>query len=176
MSPRLASSRAAAIRWQGSKPSSLPFMASWKKSMMVWPLLVTSRMISARVGGCSSVLVWDSVANMCSTVTREGGWGQRGDGGGRGMGVWKCGLERRWKRRGYLPVLRGGGSGVARLPPRYRIGVRHDKNGRHALVTRGPCVRRGLVQSSSILARRLCKCSQSVLKTFHGLSPLPFPI
>ena len=49
--------------------------------MMVWPLLVTSRMISASVGGWSSVLVWDSVANMCSNITREGGWGQRGDGG-----------------------------------------------------------------------------------------------
>ena len=81
MSPRLASSRAAAIRWQGSKPSSLPSMASWRKLMMVRPLSVTSRTISARVGGWSSVLVWDSVANMCSTVTREGGWGQRGDGG-----------------------------------------------------------------------------------------------
>ena len=31
------------------------------------------------------ILVWDSVANMCSNVTREGGWGQRGDGGGDGV-------------------------------------------------------------------------------------------
>ena len=49
--------------------------------MMVRPLSVTSRTISARVGGWFSVWVWDSVANMCSTVTRVGGWGQRGDGG-----------------------------------------------------------------------------------------------
>ena len=144
MSPRLASSRAAAIRWQGSKPSSLPSMASWRKLMMVRPLSVTSRTISARVGGWSSVLVWDSVSNMCSNLRRVGGWGQWGDvggfvrfhapplGSGSGSGMTGVGARGCWfgMAVGWQP----------RHSPGYRLGVRYDGGGKSGvLVGDGGC-------------------------------------
>ena len=49
--------------------------------MMVRPLSVTSRTISARVDGWSSVLVWGPESHICSNLWRVGHgvkWGWRG--------------------------------------------------------------------------------------------------
>ena len=140
MSPRLASSRAAAIRWQGSKPSSLPFMASWRKWMMVRPLSVTSRTISARVGGWSSVLVWDSVANMCSTLRGCGGWVNGGMAGDRSWRVARdaglgsgSGLERRGRAvQPYRAIFRGDWSATVAAP--WEQGGLRTADDRHWLI------------------------------------------
>ena len=82
-SPSFSSWRVASRRCQYVAPSILPCTMSIKKSSMSWPSLVFSRTISAM--GLGPVLVWES--HICSTVAREGGWGQRGVGGKGGWGA-----------------------------------------------------------------------------------------
>ena len=90
--PRLRSCRAASRRWQGLESSMLPCMTSMRKRTMCRPSLVSSRMMSARGLGISSV--WCSVANICSTVMGVGGWGQGAVGGEGG-----------WLRKGQARLL-----------------------------------------------------------------------